>query len=45
MVYGTKQFYMRIKTGNLNEIMADLTKDYAENKKVDAQLNYESNIT
>jgi len=44
IVYGTKRFYIGVRTGNLRQYIADLTKDYGENKKVDAQLNYESNV-
>ena len=44
MVYGTKQFYVCVRTGNLGEIMADLTKDYGENRECDAQLNHESKL-
>ena len=42
MVYGTKRFYIGVRTGNLRKYITDLTKDFGENKKVDAQLNYES---
>jgi len=41
MVYNTKQLYIGVRTGNLKEIMAD---HYAERKKLNAQLDYESNV-
>ena len=41
MVYNTKQLYIGVRTGNLKEIMAD---HYAENKKLNARLDYESNL-